>query len=92
MNAPQEWADTQSDVRIDRRKDGLYRSERHFALDAQYPRDEGVRIRWAKLASYPACRNGPCRQSRGGLCPSPDACRLPEPRSFLERFRAWLLA
>lgn len=29
--------------------------------------------------AYPACSNGPCRQGRG-ICPSPDACRLPEGR------------
>ena len=34
-------------------------------------------LRNEREANFAACQSGPCRQGRA-LCPSPDACRLPD--------------
>ena len=66
----------------------MYKSERHFGLDntpvdeafEQYQADHWKRSIDAAITrpmSYPACADGPCKQGRK-VCPSPEACQLPE--------------
>ena len=68
----------------------LYRSERHFALEfadtgsdvqISHPKPFGgcdcAAGKTVCDCAYPLCSSGPCEHGTK-LCPSPDACRLPD--------------
>lgn len=40
--------------------------------------------------SYSACRSGPCKQGRR-ICPSPEACQLPEKKYSATRDFVWIV-
>lgn len=41
-------------------------------------------------SAFPACRNGLCGQGRR-ICPTPQACQVPEPEDTCPAWLAWLL-